>query len=126
MLDNTFLSNESDPAVLLAEGSHELSLIASNSCGSDTSSETILILNASPVFTENHFTIAPNPVNDYLFIESEKEFKYALYSIDGKLMAWNSVAANKAVLSVLELQKGIYILKLMGKDGEESRKVVKM
>lgn len=56
-------------------------------------------------------SLHPNPVKEYLFIDSKLEISKAeLYDILGKKVLSNFVLRNK--LNVSELNSGVYILKL--------------
>jgi GH18 family chitinase len=83
------------------------------------------------VLVENHKTseikIYPNPVIENLYIESiaEKQLEVCLFDILGrKLNISPQKRFNKLVLDVSGLKNGLYLLKIEGTDGNQSKKIV--
>ncbi len=76
---------------------------------------------------ELRLKIYPNPASEILYIElnTEKQFKVSLYDILGqKLNLFPQKQFNKLILNVSGLKKGIYLLKVEGKDFSQTRKIV--
>jgi len=73
-------------------------------------------------FTDN-FTpkFYPNPIQNYLTIESDKTVYYELYNLHGSLI-YSGIFDSKITLDCTNLQNGIYMLKI----GNKGYKVVKI
>lgn len=72
----------------------------------------------------NDFTIYPNPVSDVLMIQSKKEItKAEIYDMNGRIIISTSVNNNK--ITVSELTKGNYILKIFTKESSFQQKFIK-
>ncbi len=83
------------------------------------------------VFAENFkdlkLKIYPNPAYEYLYIElnTESQCKVSLYDILGqKLNLFPQKQFNKLTLNISGLKKGIYLLKVEGKDFSQTRRIV--
>ncbi len=73
-------------------------------------------------------TIQPNPFNDRLTIRLEhnmREASYNLTSITGRLVLRGRMAGNSEVLNLSTLAKGVYLLQVNTKHGQEVIRVVK-
>ncbi len=74
-------------------------------------------LGASSVKFGGNSVIYPNPVKDFLFIKSEKEYtSYSVYNMAGQIIVSEKISG-KAGLNVQILPIGQYILKLTDKNG---------
>jgi PKD repeat protein len=75
-------------------------------------------LNLGPSLAEtmsySQMTVFPNPAEDKIIISSpvEKIVKIELLSMDGRCLKSMNISANKAELSIKEMDKGIYLLKI--------------
>lgn len=78
-----------------------------------------------------NFRIYPNPTSDFIYIEKEsitnktvKEVK--IYSLDGRIVLDQSFTLKNAIikLSVSELSKGMYFVKILGENNSESHKII--
>lgn len=69
--------------------------------------------------------IYPNPVNDYLYIDYDKEFYYSIYNITGELIDKNICIGE---VDVSALNSGLYLFNLFKKDGTIlcSNKIIKL
>jgi endo-1,3(4)-beta-glucanase len=73
---------------------------------------------------DNEYLIYPNPVADILYLNSKSEsVNVSIFDITGKILFNAKISDNK--LDVSNLQKGIYIIKIVGKKGIVLRKFVK-
>ncbi|MGO2358726.1 choice-of-anchor J domain-containing protein [Mesonia sp.] len=71
----------------------------------------------------SNVTVYPNPVKNRLFINSEKPvIEIQVYAINGKLIA---EYANTNEINFASYSKGIYLIKLITKDGTSIKKVIK-
>jgi hypothetical protein len=74
----------------------------------------------------NNFNIFPNPVNDRLTLDisnTEGIASLSIYSSFGKLLYAKNISNNKVIVDCKEFASGLYILKLLDKNG--SSKIVK-
>ncbi len=76
--------------------------------------------------TVKHFYVYPNPVLDYVKVQSlnSSPLKYYFYSPEGKLELQGSNSGYESI-STVDLQNGIHFLKLIGKNYTEVIKVIK-
>ncbi len=75
--------------------------------------------------TKNEIDVFPNPFTDTLHISSKKDLNYEFYDISGKLISSGKTVQQK--ISLQNLPKGVYLLKLMDheKKIQISKKVIK-
>lgn len=72
----------------------------------------------------NKISMYPNPVNHFLYINTEKSIlKIEIFDIAGRIISSNSITENKIDLS--ELKAGNYILKIYTETGITNSKIVK-
>ena len=78
----------------------------------------------------NSFNVFPNPCQDYLIVEKQKDFQEIkevnIYNIDGKLIKkyFTKYNNNKSIkLNTNNIQSGLYVLEILS---EEKREVVKI
>ena len=68
--------------------------------------------------------IYPNPVNDQLFIETESEINdIVVYDVYGRQQL--AVSGQQSVISVDNLNSGVYFVKIVTNDGEVVKRFVK-
>ena len=71
------------------------------------------------------FNIYPNPVSNYLAVETEHPTQLALYNVQGKLVMGKEITSTHT-LNTSELSKGIYLLKVTNEQGRiYSKKIIK-
>ena len=68
------------------------------------------------------FSYYPNPVDDYLYIDIDEQFKARLYSINGTLLM---DAKSKKTIDVSNFSSGTYILQIQVEDKIYSAKILK-
>lgn len=108
-----------------SEGTWTVTLISSNSGCSDT-----LILNVSSSLvglqtTDWLISIAPNPVQDLLFIRTNGLVKISLTDITGNTLVDQQEINGQGAVSFNELQSGIYLLKLESGKEEIIKRILK-
>jgi hypothetical protein len=77
---------------------------------------------------EDKVSVYPNPAHHYLVISSEEGVsisRYALYSIDGKLLLNVTVDNSSVRVPVDNLANGIYFLEIVCDEGVITKKIVK-
>jgi len=77
--------------------------------------------------SNSRVSIFPNPSNDLITIESNSSFSgVKIFSLNGKLLKSLSFSPSRIInLNLIDLQTGIYIIKLLTKGTAESYKVFK-
>ncbi|WP_299064810.1 T9SS type A sorting domain-containing protein [uncultured Polaribacter sp.] len=75
-------------------------------------------------FSIENYVISPNPIENILTIKSKKEiFKIKIYNYIGKLILEKK---QERKINISSLKKGIYLLKIFGKNGEvKIKKILK-
>ncbi|HRP57692.1 T9SS type A sorting domain-containing protein, partial [Agriterribacter sp.] len=78
------------------------------------------------VMNTGKWTISPNPANDFIVLSgTDKAERVILYSISGQMLRqWQHVTANQQ-LYISDLQKGMYIIKVLHRNGEAVHKIIR-
>jgi len=85
----------------------------------DNAEECVL---SKPTFSQSNIKIYPNPVSDILYFDTEQNInKVLLFDVLGRKMIEQNNVRN---ISVSDLQKGSYILKLFSDKGVQTEKIV--
>ena len=90
-----------------------------NDINFSTGSDDIMI-------AQNHVTLYPNPVSDWLYFDSkEKISKLNLYNIGGQMVLSKNLSLNKVSLNLLK--EGVYFIELISERGDVfQKKIVKI
>ena len=90
-----------------------------------TSDMFLIKLTAANLATENFgintITTYPNPMQNLLYIEIEKEFTGTIYDITGKSL----LNVNSKDIDVSSLSAGIYLLDIISDDKRYTKKLIK-
>ena len=114
-------------------GTYEITLTATNDCGTDTYTETITVVpTAAAPDINKEIKIYPNPASNTFTIELEENalplLQVQLISMDGRVLFQKDLkskgAANPFQVDVSHLPEGIYHLKLRDAKKMISRKIV--
>ena len=71
------------------------------------------------------FSFFPNPVKDWLSIESSQEMeKVELFGMNGQLIFSKQLQGTSAIISLQEVPKGIYLVKMSGLNFSSTKKIV--
>jgi len=85
----------------------------------DNAEECVL---SKPTFSQSNIKIYPNPVSDILYFDTDQEInKVLLFDMLGRKIIKQNNVRN---ISVSDLQKGSYILKLFSDKGVQTEKIV--
>jgi hypothetical protein len=132
--DNSF-SNSTNPTHNYANGEYTVTLVAINSCGSDTSKQIIKIEGVGIENQESatNLEIFPNPTTDQIQIQwnatGNSEFSLIITDVSGRVLVNRTVTTvtgnNKLSLPVHHLANGVYILKLSDAKAASVRRFVK-
>ncbi|SMC84087.1 ELWxxDGT repeat protein [Moheibacter sediminis] len=77
-------------------------------------------------FTQNQFSIYPNPVTDIINISGKSSISSVqIYDLAGKILSNQSFNSQEAKLNISSLPKGIYIIKLVSEGKTNSYKIIK-
>lgn len=100
-----------------AAGVYEVSLTVSNNDCADTKTETIRVNNKTTGIVDvanNSINIYPNPVKDFLTIETNEKVTTKLFTILGK----NISTTTSKVIDMKNLSKGVYIVQILNEKNE--------
>ncbi|MEM8583204.1 MAG: T9SS type A sorting domain-containing protein, partial [Bacteroidota bacterium] len=105
----------------LEEGDNLIRLIAINSCGSDTSSQSFTLSGLNSL-EESSFSIYPNPASSQVWVDlPEKAQRLRLYSLEGQLIRDIPVESSlKFKLDISNLTESNYIIEILLSDGRRS------
>ena len=116
---------------ILGSGSHEIFVDVITSLNNCKSSDTIVVtIGLNTMISDpngtNEITIFPNPVEDFLTIETtaEKPLIMEISSIDGRLVAKYRIDENKKVIDFSGYKQGVYIIDFF--DGTKTLSRVKL
>lgn len=74
--------------------------------------------------TQNTFSVYPNPTHDMINISIAKDIEnwvaYEIYDLLGKLRSQSALSSLQVSIDVSELPSGIFIIRLLGEDGNDS------
>lgn len=79
-------------------------------------------------FTENKITVFPNPADEYVRLEIDKDLigsTYFIHDMSGKIVENGILSAQYTLLIMYEFPKGIYFIRLLHAS-EQYQKIVKM
>lgn len=120
-------SNLQNPVVTYdSDGVFRVTLTCQNGAGSDAVTKTEYIEVAGTTNTGHlrmdEILVYPNPVNDYLFINSEQEFHIKVISLSGQVMMLSS---NLNRIDVSGLPSGVYVLDIQIDEKRVIKKMIK-
>ena len=72
-----------------------------------------------------NIVLSPNPANDLLTINADENYFVEIININGKILKTVQMTEKNAKIDINELQKGLYIAKLTGKENTKTLKFVK-
>ena len=105
---------------------YTVTLIAYNSCGSDTTAQDIIYIASN--FTElTKIKISPNPFNNIFMIKSQTPItEIEIISLSGKVFMQKQLSSqNKVQINAQTLPQGIYILKIQTAENTILKKIMK-
>lgn len=76
--------------------------------------------------TNNEFLVYPNPVSDKLFVDYKltEQIKMVIYAINGSKIKSKMLKNGRNTISLENVARGIYFLKIEGKDNNTIKKIV--
>ncbi len=96
-----------------ANGTYTVTLMASNSCNSNTTSTTITILSVGikDVLVSNNFDVYPNPANTNIIISNDacEGCALTIYNSEGKVVYYQKSVDDTLKVNVSDYKKGIYL-----------------
>lgn len=107
-------SNEINPIhTFSSTGTFVVELTAENSCGTDVSNTTIIIVSSQDIKSNEDVNIYPNPTNSNIFIEASNAFtSYQISDISGKIILTDDINSSITKIDMSNYSKGIYFIKL--------------
>ena len=107
-------------------GTYSVVLTAQNSFGNNTNTKGgfIVVINPTGINDTENITVKfyPNPVNDLLNIDCDKDFSVKLLDLYGHVLITSN---NKKYLDLSRIKSGIYILEIKTEDGLSRQKLIK-
>ncbi|MGQ9846787.1 MAG: M14 family zinc carboxypeptidase [Bacteroidales bacterium] len=113
--DGMFATMANPSHTYLSYGDYIVTLIATNSCGSDTISQTIHIA-ASEVITNDMqgVIVYPNPVKETLIIEFVNDVKseVSVFTLDGRFVKNETFNSKQCSMNLQNLDQGTYFIEI--------------
>jgi choice-of-anchor B domain-containing protein len=109
-------------------GNYTVCLIATDTCGSDTSCQNVAVLviaNAAGV--DAGVSVWPNPFDGllHLAVQESASATYKIVDVQGKVLLAGGLDGHEQVLALGHLAAGLYFLEVRGPDWQVVRKIVK-
>ena len=108
-----------------SEGTWTVTLITSNAACSDTTTFEVSSSLADLQVSDWLISIAPNPVQDQLMIQTNGLVQIGLTDITGNIVLDKQEINGKGTIIFTELQPGIYLLKLVSGNDEIVKRILK-
>ncbi|MEQ9412389.1 MAG: putative Ig domain-containing protein, partial [Cyclobacteriaceae bacterium] len=99
------------------EGIHDVTLTVSDGSLSDSETFTITVLGPLGLESEQHVYVSPNPVMDFLMVQSSTVQQVQIVGLDGRV--YKMVMSDERI-DVRELPVGIYIVRMSDGKGMQS------
>ena len=119
----------------LADGTYTITQIVTNSCGTDTSYQTITVIvtNEQITMLNSQIKIYPNPFNQKISILSHSEIKSVSFTdvlgkqLDVKINLINPIAigSKNIIISTENIVQGIYFIRIETSTGKFTHKIIK-
>jgi len=114
ILDGELINRSFDSSILITKkGLYQCVFISEYGCSSDTSSIQVVILSLDEHINASNITVYPNPVKDYLNIESTKPLALKVFNSLGQLI----IESNSKIVYLGNKPKGVYFLLLIDLEG---------
>ena len=105
-------------------GSYAFVLTLNNGCSDTSDCISITDLGIDP-YTAREFSINPNPTNDNVRINfSGPDAELTVYDTQGKIVLKDRIQ-NQAIISLQNLERGVYLFNFKNSDGHTVQRVVK-
>jgi PKD repeat protein len=102
-------------AEIAGVGTHDIIYTFTSQAGCSNTATGTITVDACASVLENELmqvSVYPNPVDNKLTIEAEKEVKFTISDASGRIVYTSEVAVQKATIDVSEFQSGVYFVNL--------------
>ena len=106
----------------------DVTLLVSNSCGTDTFTSTIDLISSDIKNINSNFQVYPNPSKNQICIELDKLSNFSQLTItdfNGKIILSKKILKLKTMLDVSLLPQGVYLITLDNKEKITHQKLIK-
>ncbi len=104
-------------------GAYQVAIENTNSCVSFSEEYNFVYVGINEL--ENNFLIYPNPINDKLFIKSNKYFKIELINLNGQQVVVDNNKTKQKKVEMSNIKSGVYILRIITNNATIIRKIIK-
>ncbi|MAU35753.1 MAG: hypothetical protein CMD14_00065 [Flavobacteriales bacterium] len=108
-------------------GFFDVTLLVSNSCGTDTFTSTIDLISSDIKNINSNFQIYPNPSKNQICIELDKLSTFSQLTItdfNGKIIFSEKILKVKSILDISSFPEGIYLITIDNKEKITHQKLV--
>ena len=107
----------------LTSGTYQVATENTNGCMSFSEEYNFVYVRINQL--KNNFSVYPNPINDKLFIKSDKDFKIELTNLNGQQIFIDNKKTKQKTVETLKIKSGVYILKITTNKSTIIRKIIK-
>lgn len=128
--DTQTSTSQSPTHVYAAQGTYTVTLIVTNGCGTDTTTQIIIVDGVENIPFAENISVYPNPANGKFNVEfkgiSGGEMTLQLFDMQGSLIMRKTVNAKSGMIIPVNVEgfaTGLYMLKISGTSGSAVFKV---
>lgn len=124
--DYYYIWGATDSNFIYTQNGSYYTIVTLNGCSSDTSN----IINVTSVGVKHYpdisdISIYPNPVTDYIYIESINELTIQIFDLKGQFFQTIRNKNNKFNIDLRALPRGIYLMNIQAKNKSITRRFIK-
>lgn len=117
--DGSSASGNSVNHTFTTAGSFNVCVTAYSQCGTDDSCKSISVsLGVNNLEALGNVHVYPNPANNFIVVEAEKELHASVLSLVGQQVLQQELNSSKNKINTAQLPAGTYILQLMDDNGQ--------
>ncbi len=125
MGDGTFFSTENVSHTYAVNGSYTITLVATGPCGSDTTTQTVMVASVGlEDFLNENVQVYPNPADNVINVKSGiKITAIKLSDVLGREVTYENIDDTSYSFSVLNYLEGAYLMRVITEKGEFSKPI---
>jgi PKD repeat protein len=111
--DGSFSQDENPVHTYATSGNYTVNLTLTNDCGTDVSTQQLLITFVTVLSSGQNIEVFPNPFDDVLQIRSEHEIQsFKIFNLQGIMLLYGTPFLNEIRIQMAGFPKGVYFLQV--------------